>query len=137
MYLSPIQIQKLELRQWRVFTNDQITQQTIAEYLANEGKSEESTTRIFYDGKEVPVFIVPFKVVLFLAKNRVKVPYDFIAYHKEHRNKPWVIWKEGKKTSTERLSRLDFLFKRQAMPINKVLKEKRVIKKAQGAKAVF
>lgn len=94
-----MQEEKLARDDWVVFTNNSITQQAIAEYLANKTEKEMSRGAIFYDGKEVPVFNTSFEAVLFLAKNRHTAPYDFVAYHRPKSGLvPWVIWREGKKS---------------------------------------
>lgn len=96
--LTRMQEEKLAEDDWVVFTNDSITQQAIAEYVASKANGEVSRGSIFYDGKAVPVFIIGFEAVLFLAKNRHAAPYDFLAYHRlKNKKVPWVIWREGKK----------------------------------------
>lgn len=101
--LSKMQKIALTLHSWRVFTNHHITQQAIAERLAAMGEDYGSKTNIFYKGKEIPVFIVDFEIVLYLANNRVEGPYSFTAYHKEKGEKNWRMWSESVKTPVQKL----------------------------------
>jgi len=93
----------LERQEWVVHTCDQITQNGITEYMSKHNEGECCETEIFYDGRRVNVFSVPFCVVLFLKENRHKVPFKFIAYHKKSRSCAWQMWHEGQKTSRETL----------------------------------
>ena len=101
---------KLENHLWCIFTDDAMTQNSVAEYLATVSEGDNSHTRIMYSGKEIPVISVPFKVVMFLKNNKARLNYKYTAYHKERKATPWVIWKEGTKTPPQMLRNLSSLF---------------------------
>jgi hypothetical protein len=101
----------LEPDMWRVYTEDSITQNAIAEHQASQAESYSGTETIHYSGKEYVTFIVPFSVVMFLKKNRARGPYTFVAYHRSTRVTPWKLWKEGNKAPGEVL-RNSFLNKK-------------------------
>lgn len=95
----------LESESWRVYTEDKITQDAIAEHLAEQGEGCGATESIFYDGKAITVFIVQFAVVMFLKNNKSRGPYTFSAYHRPAKTFPWRLWKEGRKAPGEVLRR--------------------------------
>lgn len=101
--LNKMQKLALALHSWRVFTNHHITQQAIAARLAAMGEDSGSKTNIFYKGKQIPVFIVDFETVLYLASNRIEGPYSFTAYHKERGESIWRAWIENRKTPVQKL----------------------------------
>ena len=95
----------LSTHEWRVFTNDKITQDAITGYLDERGGREDSACNIFYNGDKIPVFIVDWKIVEFLANNRQSAPYKFTAYHRANDKEAWARWLEGKKSPTEIINR--------------------------------
>ena len=103
MALTKMQKEELSRHFWRVSTDDTLTQQAITDELARQGESSGSQTNIFHGGVDVPVFIVKFKMVEFLSKNKDKVPYSFTAYHRKNRSGGWHIWKEGRETVVQKL----------------------------------
>jgi hypothetical protein len=105
MTLTKLQKTELSHHHWRIFTNDSVTQGAIAEYLAQKGCDSDSKTEIFYAGKNIPVFMVTFETVEFLAKNKAKVPYSFTAYHRKSREGGWHVWREGMETPTQKLAK--------------------------------
>lgn len=111
MSLTILQLLKLEKEEWRVFTSDVITQNEITKRFKELGIKTDQKTTIFYNGKAVPVFIVPFAIVKSIAENRKKGPYSFTAYHKESPRFPWVEWKEGKSTPNQTLTGFNYIFK--------------------------
>lgn len=52
---------------------------------------------IFYDGREVPGFKVPFASVEFLVNSLHNGAFKFITYHKKPSSKIWQKWEEHKK----------------------------------------
>lgn len=96
---------RLKKHEWAVHTDDSITQNAISDYLSKRGEGELSTKEIFHDGIKV-CFSVSFDIVLFLLKNKHRVPYKFTPYHKESRSAPWRMWKEGMKSPGEYLSKM-------------------------------
>lgn len=101
--LTKLQKLKLEAHDWRVFTDDSVTEKGIAARLAAKAEEYTSNSEIFYCGKSIPVFIVSFEIALYLAKNRVGIPYSFTAYHREKGEKSWHIWNENKWTPIQKL----------------------------------
>ena len=101
--LTKSQKEELSHHDWRVFTSDSITQRAIADHLAESGSGSDSKTDIFYSGEQLPVFKVPFRVVVFLEENKVNVPYSFTSYHRKNRSEGWKVWRGGKKTPVEKL----------------------------------
>lgn len=99
--ISPMQRKILTTHEWRVYSDDKITQNGIAERLSDTTDRENSTGNIFYNGEKIPVFIVDWMTVEFLANNRHSVPYKFIAYHRKNDKESWARWLEGKKSPAE------------------------------------
>ncbi|MEN9880947.1 MAG: hypothetical protein RLZZ308_130 [Candidatus Parcubacteria bacterium] len=104
--LSRSTINRLSKHYWFVETSDSITQNAIAEHLANKGEGSTSLSSIFYNDDTHHGFKVPFIIVQFLTENKAKVPYLFTAYHRERNSVPWSMWKEGKKTPAQKLKDL-------------------------------
>jgi hypothetical protein len=94
---------KLKKDEWVVFTDDKVTQDAISSYLSERGEGGLSTKEIHYGNELKVCFSVPFDVVLFLSKNKHRVPYKFTAYHREFKGSSWRIWKEGMKSPGEYL----------------------------------
>ena len=95
-----MQEKKLALHFWRVFTTDEITQRAIAGYIEEHGNGgNEKTEDIYYDGRELHCFVLPFIAVQFLLKNKHTGTYSFTVLHKERKTDQYSKWNEGKKTS--------------------------------------
>ena len=105
---------KLENHMWCIFTDDEMTQNSVMEYLTQVSKADGANTRIMYNGKEVPVISLPFEAVLFLKNNKARSNYKYIAYHRESNKVPWAIWKEGTKTPPQSLRNNNHLFMTRA-----------------------
>jgi hypothetical protein len=92
---------------WFIEPLNEITRNAIAQSLQlvdHEGEC------IYYGGKPKHGFKVPFEQVLFLHGSKSSGTWKYTAYHKENKNKPWVIWKGGKKGPNEQLRDLGCLF---------------------------
>ena len=96
----------LEDDEWAVYTDDQNIQNGISEFLSEKGYGPNTTGEITYNGKERPVFFVPFFVIEFLKKNKSKFP-NYIPFHRRKRVGSfgssnqyglWRVWMEGEKT---------------------------------------
>lgn len=101
---------KLETHMWCIFTDDEMTQNSVMEYLAQISKADNANTRIMYNGKEIPVISLPFEAVMFLKNNKAKSNYKYVPYHRETNKVPWAIWKEGTKTPPQSLRNNNHLF---------------------------
>ena len=103
MLLTKMQKDELAHHFWRVSTSDAITQQAITDELARRGDVSDSQSHITHGDKLIPTFIVDFRMVEFLARNRHAVPYSFTAYHRKNRSGGWHVWREGKETPIQKL----------------------------------
>ncbi len=103
---------KLETHAWCIFTDDEMTQNSVMEYLATIPKADNPRTRIMYNGKERPVISLPFDAVMFLKNNKARSNYKYTPYHRETNKVPWSIWMEGSKTPPQSLRNNNYLFGR-------------------------
>lgn len=103
MLLTKMQKDELAHHFWRVSTSDAITQQAITDELARRGDVSDSQSHITHGDKLIPTFIVDFRMVEFLARNKHTVPYSFTAYHRKNRSGGWHVWREGKETAVQKL----------------------------------
>lgn len=101
---------KLENHMQCIFTDDEMTQNSVMEYLTQISKGDNANTRITYNGKEVPVISLPFEAVMFLKNNKVRSNYKYPPYHRESNKVPWAIWKEGTRTPPQSLRNNNRLF---------------------------
>ncbi|MFA5132132.1 MAG: hypothetical protein WC444_02265 [Candidatus Paceibacterota bacterium] len=109
--------QTMEHHIWCIHTEDDITQNEITVYFSNKGESGFSKTRIFYNCKELHVFMVSFAFVMHLNKNEAQRPYKFTAYHKESKGRPWALWKGGEKTVPKQLRKVTHLIFGKGSPL--------------------
>ena len=101
---------KLEKHLWCIFTDDEMTQNAVMEYLTANSMVDNARSEIMYNGGKIPVISVPFKVVMFLKNNKARSNYKYTPYHRESNKVPWAMWKEGKKTPPEILRNNNHLF---------------------------
>lgn len=101
---------KLERHLWCIFTDDEMTQNSVMEYLATVSAADTAQTEIMYNGKKKSVTSLTFAAVLFLKNNRARSNYKYTAYHRESTKVPWAVWKEGTKTPPQSLRNNDHLF---------------------------
>ncbi len=134
MKISQIQRSKLSKHSWCVFTACQMTQRAISENLADRGNASDSRMSIFYDGKEISVFRIPFEIAEFLAKNKIANSYSCTIYHKERSSVPWSVWNEGRTTPLSRLTRLTGLFSEagRQLPKARELRNDAKLRKVKG-----
>ncbi len=88
-----------ELRKhvWAVETTQQMTQNSISEYLAEHGNARDhGKGSIPYQGEEILVYFVPFFCVEYLITNRDIQGFQFTSYHKVVGEKKWRRWNEDK-----------------------------------------
>jgi hypothetical protein len=103
---------KLEKHLWCIFTDDEMTQNAVMEYLSTIQLADMARIQIMYSGKSIPVISLPFKVVMFLKNNKARSNYKYTPYHRETNRVSWAVWKEGTKTPPQSLRNNDHLFKR-------------------------
>jgi hypothetical protein len=105
MKLTPLRRTQLEMHTWRVQSVHELTRTRICEYLAHH-QLEAKEVSIFYCGKYISVFIIPFIVAEQLSTNKIACGYEYQLFHKRHRDGVWSKWKEEKKTPLQKIAQM-------------------------------
>ncbi len=95
--------------EWAVYTEDMNIQNMITQFMSERGEGELTKIEVLKNGRVFPSFSIPVCAAEFLKKNRAQFPNRIIFRRKKtpSRNyKPWISWKEGKKTANEFLKRI-------------------------------
>lgn len=95
--------------EWAVYTEDMNIQNMVARFMSERGEGELTGIEISKSGRIFPSFSIPLCAAEFLKKNSAQFPSRVIFRRKKAvtRNyKPWISWKEGKKTANEYLKKI-------------------------------
>lgn len=95
--------------EWAVYTEDMNIQNMITQFMSERGEGELIKIEVIKSGRSFPSFSVPLCVVEFLKKNKAQFPNRIIFRRKKtfQRNyRPWISWKEGKKSANEFLKKI-------------------------------
>lgn len=101
MDLKPALRKKFEARRWAVHTTQQMTQNSISEYLDRHGGSGYGPQQIKYYREILDIYVVPFSVIEYLVDNKAAQGFKFVIYHDEKKDDVWVKWREEKRTEWE------------------------------------
>lgn len=103
MSITPKKRAALARENWAVETAHGMTQNSIAQHLADHGRVGYGTGNIPYSEKEVPAYIVPFFVIEWLLSKKTNLGLQFTIYHKKVSQDDWAQWREEKKTAKEKV----------------------------------
>lgn len=95
--------------EWVVYTEDMNIQNMVARFMSERGEGELTRIEISKSGRIFPSFSIPLCAAEFLKKNKVQFPNRIIFRRRKisTRNyRPWISWKEGKKTANEFLKKV-------------------------------
>ncbi len=98
MELSEKRRNELSRHVWAVETTQQLTQNSIEQYLSEHGNpGDHGKGNINYKGKGRNVYYVPFFVIEYLVTNKAAQGFQFVPpYHKYPGEKEWHRWDQDR-----------------------------------------